>query len=77
MADSAAEFPPGYAEANRSHWVLIPVLVLMPLTLIAFSIRTWARHVINGLGSEDWVLVAAMVGLDLPLRLLSFLPVWC
>ncbi|KAK5652250.1 hypothetical protein OQA88_10747 [Cercophora sp. LCS_1] len=52
---------PEWAQQDRTLWVKIPVLVLGPLTIIFFAIRTWARHTMSGLGLEDWVLAAAFV----------------
>jgi len=56
---------PGYAEESHSLMVTIPVLVLTPMMVVLFAIRTWARQVMNGLALEDWVLLFAFVWLPL------------
>ncbi|KAK1758942.1 hypothetical protein QBC47DRAFT_436311 [Echria macrotheca] len=50
---------PGYARENHSLMVMIPVLILMPLTTVLFAIRMWARQIMSGLATEDWVLFFA------------------
>jgi len=56
---------PGWAQENRSHWVTISVLVLAPMTIVLFAMRTWARRVMTGFATEDWVLLVGFVCLHI------------
>jgi hypothetical protein len=60
-SENPAVTRPGYAHENHSLMVMIPVLVLMPLTTVLFAIRMWARQIMSGLATEDWVLFFAYV----------------
>ena len=66
MASGSPARPPGWAEESHALWVTIPVLVLTPITIVLFGIRTWARRAMTGFVTEDWVLLVGFVCLPLP-----------
>ncbi|KAH8883313.1 hypothetical protein GQ53DRAFT_882918 [Thozetella sp. PMI_491] len=61
---TAPGFPPGFAEESNGHMIIIPCAVFLALCPIAVGIRVWTRlYKLGYLGSEDWVLLLALVEL--------------
>ncbi|KAK4183065.1 hypothetical protein QBC35DRAFT_130430 [Podospora australis] len=52
---------PGWADENRSHWVMIPSIIFTVVCPLLFGLRLWARKTTTGIDMGDWIGVAALV----------------
>ncbi|KAK4221734.1 hypothetical protein QBC38DRAFT_461158 [Podospora fimiseda] len=58
---STDQRPPGYAEEDHGHWIIIPNTLFTIICPILFGLRMWARHTTTGLDLGDWVGLSALI----------------
>lgn len=57
----SSEKPPGYADEDHGHWVMIPATLFTVVCPILFAVRIWARRSTTGVDLSDWLALIALV----------------
>ena len=61
ITDLSSDKPPGYADENRWHWVMIPATLFTVLCPLLYAVKMWAKRSTTGVDLGDWLGLIALV----------------